>query len=192
MKQFILQEMMHDNAVLMEFIDTEQKIKKVEEAVLVMSGALAAGNKIISCGNGGSMCDAIHFASELSGRFKETREPLAAIALSDVGAMTCIANDFDYELIFSRQIKGLGKPGDVLLALSTSMHSKNVLSAIEQAEVQGMKIVIITGGHTGMAEFDGQTLIEIPSNNTARVQEMTIKIIHILVALIEKQLCTTQ
>lgn len=154
-----------------------------------MSQALKEGNKIISCGNGGSMCDSLHFASELTGKYKNHRDPLPAIALSDIAAMSCIANDYEYNNVFSRQVRGLGKKGDVLLAISTSGKSSNVIKAMSDASTLSMQVVGLTGDNPTQDFKDYcNVLIKVPSNVTNHIQELHIKIIHILVEIIEKEM----
>lgn len=160
----------------------------IAEAARLMRYALSEGDKILSCGNGGSMCDAMHFASELSGKYRDVRDPLAAIALSDVAAMTCITNDFHFRDVFSRQVQAIGKRGDVLLAISTSGKSNNVINAILMAKEKGMKVISLTG-QDGMNDASYSDVeIRVPSLITNHIQEAHIKIIHILVELIEKNL----
>ena len=118
--------------------------------------SLAGGHKILACGNGGSMCDAMHFAEELSGRYREDRKPLAAVALSDPSVLTCIANDYGFDQVFSRQVQAIGKPGDALLAISTSGNSENVLQASEAARELGMKVIALTGNGGGRRSEGGE------------------------------------
>lgn len=181
-------ELHHSNSVLQKFQKSDEPMK-ILEAANIMIACLKAGGKIISCGNGGSFSDAQHFVSELTGRYREDRDPIAAIALSDGGAITCIGNDFGYEDIFARQVRGLGKEGDVLLCLSTSGKSLNVINAAFSAVGRGVKVVYIAGGDVDLLG----TVIRIPHHGTAdRIQEVTIIVIHILVNLIEKGLGYTK
>ena len=133
LKEQIKQQFEEASEILNAF-QTEENFNKIEKAVLMMSEALKNGNKIISCGNGGSMCDAMHFAEELSGRFRENRKGLAAISISDPSHITCVANDFGFDYIFSRYLEAVGQAGGVLLGISTSGNSKNVILAVEQAK----------------------------------------------------------
>ncbi len=151
-----------------------------------MAEAIRSGNKIISCGNGGSHCDAMHFAEELSGRYRDNRRALAAIAISDVSHITCTANDYGFEYIFSRFVEGLGQPGDVLLGISTSGNSANVLRAAEAAKFRGMSVVALTGKDGGELAAFADVEIRVPHYGYAdRIQEIHIKIIHVLILLIE-------
>jgi D-sedoheptulose 7-phosphate isomerase len=166
--------------------DAEQ-ISRVEQAAAVISDALKAGNKIISCGNGGSHCDAMHFAEELSGRYRDERPSLAAIAISDISHTTCVGNDYGFDAIFSRFIEGLGRPGDVLFGLSTSGNSTNVHRAVEAAREKGMKIILLTGKDGGKMAGLADVEIRIPHFGYAdRIQEVHIKVIHILIMLVEQ------
>lgn len=168
--------------------DTDQ-IMNIQEAAKLMVESLRSGGKLLSCGNGGSFSDAQHFASELSGKYRGVRPAIAAMALTDGGAITCIGNDFGFTQIFKRQLEAVGRTGDVLLALSTSGNSDNILVAAEYAKRVGITVVAITGNSGGKLKEYADVLIEIPHAGTAdRIQEMTILIIHILVNLIEKSL----
>lgn len=169
---------------------SEECMTSINQAAELMIAALKNGNKIITCGNGGSMCDAMHFTSELTGRYKDTREPMASIVLSDAAAMSCIGNDFGYEVVFSRQLRGIGKMGDVLLAISTSGRSMNVFRAMEAANANAhMTVVGLTGQFPdGNFVSAADILIKVPSTNTAMIQQAHTTIIHLLVELIEKSL----
>lgn len=153
-------------------------------AAALMLDSLMADGKILACGNGGSAADAQHFAAEMTGRFEKERMPLAAIALTtDTSALTAIGNDYAFDRIFSRQVAALGRPGDVLLAISTSGHSGNVVAAIETAHEQGMRVVALTGRDGGkiaglLSESD--VLLNVPHQRTARIQEIHILLIHAL------------
>ena len=173
--------------LLDQFINNDN-LGKIEKAAMLMIDSVNNGGKLISCGNGGSMSDAMHFAEELTGRFREDREPLPAIAINDSGYITCAANDFGYDRIFSRFVRGVGQKGDVLLAISTSGNSINVVRAAEMAKQKGLKVVGLTGKNDGdLSEFcDVQ--IKVPYSKYAdRIQEVHIKIIHILIQLIEEK-----
>src|SRR5690242_13852537 len=126
--------------VLSTFLKDESNFEKIDAATHLMSGSLKSGGKVISCGNGGSMCEAMHFAEELSGRYRDDRRALAAISISDPSHLTCVANDYGFEFVFSRFVEAMGNKGDVLLAISTSGNSANVLRAIEAARSKGMKV----------------------------------------------------
>ena len=172
---------------LNEFISDDKNIKSISEAADVIVSALRNDGKIISCGNGGSMCDAMHFAEEMTGRFRDDRKPLAAISISDPSHLSCVANDYGYEFVFSRYIEAVGKKGDVLLAISTSGNSKNILAAIESAKKIGIKIVGLTGKNGGqMSSLCDVEIRASDSNYADRAQEIHIKVIHSLIHCIEE------
>lgn len=184
----ILTEFHEAQKVLNDFISSEESINNIEIVANLMAEALNNGKKIISCGNGGSHCDAMHFAEELSGRYRENRKSLAAIAISDTSHISCVGNDYGFDYIFSRFIEGLGNTGDVLLGISTSGNSKNIINATTAAREKGMKVVIFSGKDggklAGLADFE----IRVPHFGYAdRIQEIHIKVIHILIMLIEKK-----
>lgn len=175
--------------ILGQFIANEQNFVALEQAGAIMVNALKSGKKIISCGNGGSLCDAMHFAEELTGRYRDDRKPLAAIAISDVSHMACVGNDYGYELVFSRYLEAVGNEGDVLLAISTSGNSKNVLRAMEVARQKGIKIVGLTGKDGGAMASSCDVEIRAPHSSYAdRAQEIHIKCIHSLIDYIEKHI----
>ena len=174
--------------ILSQFQNTEN-FEKIETAIEMMCTALKAGNKIISCGNGGSMCDAMHFAEELSGRFRTNRRGLAAVSISDPSHISCVANDFGYDFVFSRYIEALGQSGDVLLGISTSGSSKNVILAVEEAKKKGMKTLVLTGKDGGKLADLADLEIRAPYSEFAdRAQEIHIKIIHNFILGIELNL----
>ncbi len=143
---------------------------------------------LLICGNGGSHCDAMHFAEELTGRFKKDRRALGAVALGDPSHMSCVANDFGFEHVFERQVEGLGKSGDLLVAISTSGNSKNVLLAVEAAKKKNIKTVGLLGRSGGLLKEIVDLAIVVPSNTTERIQEMHIKIIHSVIESMERNL----
>lgn len=172
--------------VLDVFIHQEENWLQMDKAGHIMAEALKQGNKIISCGNGGSMCDAMHFAEELSGRFRNERPALPAIAISDPSHITCTANDYGFDSIFSRFVEGFGNKGDVLLAISTSGNSANVVNAAKAAKNKGMLVVALTGKTGGSLAKIADVEIRTPKSAYAdRVQEIHIKIIHSLIQYIE-------
>jgi D-sedoheptulose 7-phosphate isomerase len=161
----------------------------LEKAGKIMVEALSSGKKIITCGNGGSMGDAMHFAEELTGRFRENRPSLPALAISDPTHLTCVANDYGYDYVFSRYIEGMGEPGDVLLAISTSGNSPNCINAAEAAIAKGMHIIGLTGKSGGkLAELCNVELRVPHSGYSDRIQEIHIKIIHSLIHFIESNM----
>lgn len=148
MKKIIQQNFEQMLNVLQDFMQ-EETYEKIANAAIILRNAINSGGKIFTCGNGGSHCDAMHFAEELTGRFRENRKPLPAIAISDPSHISCVANDYGFEYVFSRYIEALGKPEDVLLAISTSGNSKNILEACKTAKDIGMEIIALTGNHGG-------------------------------------------
>ncbi|MFN5416745.1 MAG: D-sedoheptulose 7-phosphate isomerase [Flavobacteriia bacterium] len=171
--------------ILQKFNNLES-FEQIEKAGQIMVQSLKNGGKIMSCGNGGSMCDAMHFAEELSGRYRENRKALAAISISDVSHISCVSNDFGYEFIFSRYLEAMGKKGDVLLAISTSGNSKNILKAIETAKEKGIFVIGLTGKDGGAMAQLCDVEIRAPFSKYAdRAQEIHIKVIHSLIDFIE-------
>jgi len=186
-QQLILEELKEAAKVLDQFLSNDQNLSQIDAAAQLMSDAINNGGKIFSCGNGGSHCDAMHFAEELTGRYRENRKALPAIAISDPSHISCVSNDFGFDFIFSRYIEGLGNEGDVLLCISTSGNSKNVLRAAEMARQKKMKVVALTGKNGGELADLVDVEIRVPHMGYAdRVQEIHIKVIHILIQLIEK------
>lgn len=190
MKELIQQNLEEAQKVLQEFLSNPLQIQKIEAVADCLVEALQSGKKIMSCGNGGSHCDAMHFAEELSGRYRENRPALAAMAISDPSHITCVGNDFGYNYIYSRFIEGLGNSGDVLFGISTSGNSENIIEAVKAAQTKGMKVVLLTGKDGGkLAQFQDVLEIRVDHFGFAdRIQEIHIKIIHILIQLIEKKI----
>jgi D-sedoheptulose 7-phosphate isomerase len=175
--------------VLDAFLANDQNMVAIEKAGILMTDAIKNGGKILSCGNGGSLCDAMHFAEELTGRYRENRPAIGAIAMSDVSHMACVGNDYGYEFVFSRYLEGVGRKGDVLLAISTSGNSKNVINAIETAKKMGISVVGLTGKDGGKMASLCDVEIRAPFTHYAdRAQEIHIKVIHSLIDFIEHQL----
>ncbi|MBB6115191.1 MULTISPECIES: D-sedoheptulose 7-phosphate isomerase [Rahnella] len=174
---------------LNKFISDPANIESIQRAAVLLADSFKAGGKVISCGNGGSHCDAMHFAEELTGRYRENRPGYPAIAISDVSHISCVGNDFGYEYIFSRYLEAVGQKGDVLLGISTSGNSANVIKAIDAARAKGMKVITLTGKDGGKMDGSADVEIRVPHFGFAdRVQEIHIKVIHILILLIEKEM----
>jgi D-sedoheptulose 7-phosphate isomerase len=172
-----------------EFLQNQTVWQNIEIAGNVMVNAIQSGKKIITCGNGGSMCDAMHFAEELTGKFRNDRCPIPAIAISDPSYISCVANDYGYDQIFSRFIEGLGQNGDVLLAISTSGNSPNIINAAQAGKKKGLYVVGLTGNSGGKLTLLTDCMINIPYNGYAdRIQEMHIKVIHSIIHFIELKL----
>ena len=176
-------------AEVLSTFNNATNIEAIHSGLLVMVKALRNGNKLISCGNGGSMSDAMHFAEELTGRFRNERKALAAVSISDPTHISCVANDYGYEFIFSRYVEAMGNEGDILLGISTSGNSKNVINAIEAAKRKGMKTVVLTGKTGGILSNIADIEIRAPHSEFAdRAQEIHIKVIHALIDGIERAL----
>jgi len=167
----------------------EEALLAIERAGALLAASFEAGGRVFACGNGGSMCDAMHFAEELSGKFRKERRPLAAVAISDPGHLTCASNDYGYEEAFARYIEAHGRAGDVLLSISTSGKSPNVVRAAERARKLGLKVVALTGRPGSALGRVADIEICTPAGEWSdRVQELQIKVIHILVELVERRL----
>jgi len=184
----IIQELQQAASVLERVMASPELLSKVEQAAQMMSASVKQGGKIISCGNGGSHCDAMHFAEELTGKYREPRQAIPAICVSDPSHISCVGNDYGYDHIFSRYLEALGQKGDVLLAITTSGNSANVVKAAETARQRGMKVVALTGNSGGKLAALADVEIRVPHQGFAdRIQEIHIKVIHILILLVEKQ-----
>lgn len=189
MKDQILKELNEAKNVIDKFINDDAIIHAIEESAKIMTVSIENGGKIISCGNGGSMCDAMHFAEELTGKFREERSPIPAVSISDPSHITCVGNDYGFDAIFSRYVESVGNTGDVLLAISTSGKSTNVIRAAEEANRKGIKVVALTGKDGGELSDLCDIEIRVPHfGYSDRIQEIHIKVIHILILLIEKNL----
>jgi D-sedoheptulose 7-phosphate isomerase len=174
--------------VLQQFINNEENLKQIESAAQTIATAVKQGGKIISCGNGGSHCDAMHFAEELTGRYRDNRKAIPAICVSDPSHMSCVSNDYGYEFVFSRYIEALGNKGDVMLGISTSGNSPNIIRAAQVAKEKGMTVIILSGKDGGKLAPLADIELRVPHFGYAdRIQEVHIKIIHILILLIEKE-----
>ncbi|WP_409309600.1 D-sedoheptulose 7-phosphate isomerase [Pectobacterium sp. B1J-3] len=174
---------------LNNFLSDDENIQSIQDAAVLLADAFKAGGKVISCGNGGSHCDAMHFAEELTGRYRENRPGYPAIAISDPSHLSCVSNDFGYDFVFSRYIESLGREGDVLLGISTSGNSGNIIKAIAAAKAKGMKVITLTGKDGGKMAGTADVEIRVPHFGYAdRIQEIHIKAIHILIQLIEKEM----
>jgi D-sedoheptulose 7-phosphate isomerase len=172
-----------------DFIANEQTLKNIERAAELLVESFENKGKAFSCGNGGSMCDAMHFAEELTGRYRKNRPGIAAVSISDPSHISCVANDFGYDYIFSRYIESHGRAGDVLIAISTSGKSPNVIKAAETARALGVKVVALTGKSGSALEALADVCICAPGGDFAdRVQELHIKVLHILIELVERKL----
>lgn len=175
------------------FINDPLTAPSIMEAANLMATCLTQGGKIISCGNGGSLCDATHFAEELTGRFRDDRRPLPAMAINDPAYITCVGNDYSFEDVFSRWVEAFGKTGDTLLAISTSGSSKNIIKAAEAARRLGMKVVALTSKKgKSLAELADVVVAAPDAPHSDRIQEIHIKVIHILIQSIESLLTSSR
>lgn len=166
-----------------------EMLARIERAGELLAATFAAGGRAFACGNGGSMCDAMHFAEELSGRFRDDRPAYAAVAISDPGHLSCVANDYGYEQVFARYLRAHGRAGDALLAISTSGGSRNVLAAAQVARELGLRTIALTGrAGTPLVELAEIAIVTPGGRYADRVQELHIKVIHILIELVERRL----
>jgi D-sedoheptulose 7-phosphate isomerase len=189
MKDIIKANLNEAREVLDEFLSLPGNISAIEKAARLLIGTVQSGHRIISCGNGGSMTDAMHFAEELSGVFRDKRRALPALSISDPSHISCTANDYGFEAIFSRYVEGLGQEGDALLVISTSGNSLNLIRAVEAAREKDMKVVALTGKTGGLLAGMADVEVRVEGRSYSdRIQEMHIKILHILVLLIEQEL----
>jgi len=187
--QDIKSELLATAQLLRTFINKPENLKQIDAAARLMASSIAEGGKIIACGNGGSHCDAMHFAEELTGRYRMNRRPLPAMAISDPAHLSCVSNDFSFGEVFSRYVDGLGKPGDVLLGISSSGNSKNIVAAVATARERGMRVVLLLGGDGGLLKGQGDVSIVVSHRGFAdRIQEIHIKVIHVLIYCLEKLL----
>ena len=174
---------------LQALIGNQAMLQRIAAAGQLLADTFATGGRAYSCGNGGSMCDAMHFAEELTGRFRDNRPGYAALAISDASHLSCVGNDYGYEQVFARFIEAHGREGDVLLAISTSGTSKNVLEAVDAAHQRGMKVIGMTGREgTPLAKTSDISIVTKAGKYADRVQELHIKVIHILIELVERRL----
>jgi D-sedoheptulose 7-phosphate isomerase len=175
--------------VLNKFLSDDDNIRSIEAAAKMIADSFKQGGKVLSCGNGGSHCDAMHFAEELTGRYRDERPGYPGIAISDPSHLSCVSNDYGYEYVFSRYVEAVGNQGDVLWGLSTSGNSGNILKAIDAAKAKGMKTIALTGKDGGKMAGCADIEIRVPHFGYAdRIQEVHIKIIHIVIQLIEKEM----
>ncbi|MBC7429506.1 MAG: D-sedoheptulose 7-phosphate isomerase [Bacteriovorax sp.] len=185
---FALHSLQEAQKVLNSFIENKTNINNINSAISVMVDSYKNNGRMFSCGNGGSMCDAMHFAEELTERFRKERKPLAAMAINDPSHLTCVSNDYGYDVVFSRYVEAWGNKGDVLLAISTSGNSPNVLLAVEAAKKKGMKVVGLLGKDGGKLKDMVDVALVVDSPISDRIQEVHIKCIHIFIEGIERSL----
>ncbi len=186
-RHIITTELQQSATVLDNFLNEPSNYLKIDEAAQLMIEAVNKGGKIIACGNGGSHCVAMHFAEELTGRYRENRNPIPALSISDPGHMSCVGNEYGYDFIFSRFIDAIGQPNDILLAVSTSGNSANVIQAAQSARAKGMKVIALTGKNGGKLATHADVEIRVAHFGFAdRIHEIHYKIVHVLIVLLEK------
>ena len=173
---------------LAAFLGDKNALAKVEQFVELLTTTFNSGNKIYSAGNGGSHCDAMHFAEEWTGRYRKDRRPLPALAFADPSHMSCVSNDYGFEHVFERMVEAFGEPGDVFLGITTSGNSPNIVLAAEAAKKKGMKVVGLLGKDGGKVKSLCDIPIIVPGKTTDRIQELHIKIIHIVIECTERKL----
>lgn len=173
---------------LNQFLKNPDQIRKCVEFTDLLVKTYKNEGTVFTCGNGGSHCDAMHFAEEMTGRYRKNRRALGALALGDPSHTTCVSNDYGFEFVFSRQLEGLGRRGDLLIGLSTSGNSQNVINAIEVAKSKGMKTVALLGKDGGKIKSLVDLAIVIPAQTADRIQEMHIKLLHTVIEGVEREL----
>ena len=176
-------------SALNALIENEAMLETIAQAAHAIAQSQRAGGAVYSCGNGGSLCDAMHFAEEMTGRYRKDRKPYRAAAISDVSHMACVGNDYGYEHVFARWLEAMGTERDVLIAITTSGTSKNILAAAKAAKARGMTVVAMTGRAGSPVTEWADIAVVTPAGRWAdRVQELHIKVIHILIELVEREL----
>lgn len=173
---------------LEQFMSNSANIELCEKFSSMLIETSRAGGNIFTCGNGGSHCDAMHFAEELTGRYRKDRKAVGALALGDASHTTCVSNDYGFEYIFSRQLQGLGRMGDLLIGFSTSGNSKNVILAFEAAKSMGIKTVALLGRDGGALKAKADLAIVVPGSTSDRIQELHIKLVHTAIETLERAL----
>jgi D-sedoheptulose 7-phosphate isomerase len=176
------------NAVLTQFLNDPSQLEKCDKFTQMLAATFERDGKLFTCGNGGSHCDAMHFAEEWTGRYRKERKPLGALALGDASHLTCVSNDYGFDQVFSRQLEGLARRGDMLVGLSTSGNSKNVITAFESAKKMGIQTVALLGRDGGKMNAIADLSLVIPAQTSDRIQEMHIKIIHTVIEAVERKL----
>jgi D-sedoheptulose 7-phosphate isomerase len=186
--EYIKESLNQAHDLLTKFIEDSNNVELIAKATQMMVDSVKGEGRILACGNGGSMCDSMHFVEELTGRYRKDRDPIAAMSMGDPSHITCVANDYGYEYIFSRHVDAWGRQGDTLLAISTSGNSQNVILATEAAKKKGMKVVGLLGKSGGKLKDMVDVPIVVDCPITDRIQEIHIKLIHIFIEGIERQL----
>lgn len=174
--------------VLKQFLGNSENLEKCQKFSAILIESYKNGGTVFSCGNGGSHCDAMHFAEEMTGRYRDERRPLGALALGDAAHTTCVSNDYGFEFVFSRQLEALGHKGDVLIGLSTSGNSQNVINAFEVAKAKGIPTIALLGKTGGKLKDLADLAIVVPAQTSDRIQEVHIKLIHTVIEVVEREL----
>lgn len=184
--EYIKSALIDAQEALNTFINDNSNLELVDQAIKTFVATIQKDGRIMACGNGGSMCDSMHFVEELTGRYRKDRDPICAINMGDPSHITCVANDYGYEYIFSRHVQAWGRDGDTLLAISTSGNSENVIKAVEMAHSKGMKVVGLLGKTGGKLKDMVDVPLIVDCKVTDRIQEIHIKLIHIFIEGIER------
>lgn len=186
--KFVSESLWEAEKLLKDFLETPSQVALCNLFVKEVTDLYQRGGNLFICGNGGSQCDSMHFAEELTGRFRKDRKPLGALALGDPSHVTCVANDMGFKHVFSRQLEALGRPGDLLVALTTSGNSENIALALETAKRSKIRTVLLNGRDGGKLKGTTDLEIIIPGKSSDRIQEMHMKIIHTLIESVEREL----
>jgi len=188
MSDFIVNALKDSQEALNTFVSNPKNIESIDKAINQFVDSIKMDGRILACGNGGSMCDSMHFVEELTGRYRKDRDPISAMSMGDPGHLTCVANDYGYKHVFDRYVQAWGRKGDTLLAISTSGNSENVILATEMAKSKGMKVVGLLGKDGGKLKDLVDVPLIVDCKVTDRIQEIHIKLIHIFIEGIERQI----
>ncbi len=175
-------------ALLKQSVEDPKTLTFIEDSAALLAACFTAGGKGLACGNGGSACDALHFAEEFTGRFRQDRKALPVIPLMESSHLTCVANDYGFDAVFSRGVEAYGKPGDVLLAISTSGNSKNVVLAVAAARKAGLKVILLLGKSGGVLKGQGDLELIVANSTTERIQEIHMMALHLMIEGTERAL----
>ena len=184
----LLHSLTEARTVLDRFQSNPANLTTLASMAQTLASCFKSGHKVLTCGNGGSACDAIHFAEEFTGRFRKHRKALPVIALTESAHLTCVANDYGWDQVFARGVEAYGKPGDLLLCISTSGNSQNVIHAVETAKTLGMETLLLLGKTGGKLKGTGTLEIIVASDTTERIQEIHMTALHILIECVERTL----
>lgn len=188
MREHMRASLAEGRSALDAFLSREANIAAMAAMASALSECFRAGNKVLSCGNGGSACDALHFAEEFTGRFRKERKPLPVIPLLEASHLTCVANDYGWDEVFARGVEAYGKPGDVLLAISTSGNSPNIIRAVDEAKALGLRVIALLGKTGGALKGKADFEIIVAGANSDRIQEIHMLVLHILIEGVEREM----